>query len=120
MAKKRRPEALFIRVLVSKRDGQWLAEGLEHHLMTQAPSWRQAVDSFVRILTKRLQLDHQYGREPLANLSQAPDSVFDAWTRMEQLQNQIVTERVFAPTAAIPEAYVINQIAESGASDINA
>lgn len=119
MAKKRRLDALFIRVLVSKRDGQWLAEGLEHHLMTQAPSWRQAVDSFVRILTQRLQLDYKHGREPLANLSQAPDRVFDAWTHREQ-HNQLVTERVFAPTAAIPEAYVINQIAQTGGSDINA
>jgi len=107
--------------LITPHDGQWLAEGLEHHLTAQAPSWQQAIRSFVRTLQRRLQLDHDHGRQPLADLSPAPESVFETWERLiEQYTDDLITQPVTTPDDT-PEAYVINQVAKNDSTaDVNA
>lgn len=57
-----RPKPLFVRVLVIWRGSQWLAQGLEYDLATQAPTDQQAIYSFLRILRARLLRDAQLGR----------------------------------------------------------
>jgi hypothetical protein len=110
---KHRPDALFIRVLVSSHGDQWLAEGLEKHLTAQAPSWRQAINSFIRILRRRLQMDRQHGVEPLSTVAKAPEHLFDAWAKLlSQLEeDDLVTHSV----SRTPEAYVIHENAKRNA-----
>jgi hypothetical protein len=122
MAPKNRPEPLYIRVLVSRRGDQWLAEGLERHLTAQAPSWRQALNSFIRVLRRRLQLDHQRGIEPLSMVERGPEHLFDDWDRLIR-QRQSETDLVTHPIPiddATPEAYVIHENAKNSTGiDLN-
>lgn len=120
MVPKKRPEPLYIRVLVTPCGDQWLAEGLERHLTAQAPSWRQAINSFIRVLRRRLKIDRERGIEPLSTVDPAPDHVFDAWDNLiKQLEDDLVTHAIPIDDAT-PEAYVIHENAKnSTAADLN-
>jgi hypothetical protein len=111
---------VFIRVLVLKQEGQWLAQALDHNLSAQGSSEKQAVQSFFRILRARLRADRDHGREPLSGLPPAPDRFFDIWDRkMRELHAGLVTESALEPDG-VPPAYVIKQIIQGdGGADLH-
>lgn len=76
--------ARLLRVLVIQHGTQWLAQGLDYNLATQAPSQEAAVQGFLRILRAHLRKDAELGREPLAGIGPAPSRFFSVWHEMER------------------------------------
>ena len=112
----RRLASVFVRVIVYRDKDQWLAQGLEYDLNAQAPSERQAIQSFVRLLGARVLKDAQLGRIPLAGIEPAPEAFFDSW-REDHLSVETATPESHSD---IPPAYVIHQVTEtSGTRNAN-
>jgi hypothetical protein len=110
-------DPIYIRVLVFKESGQWLAQCLERDLVAQAPSEQEAMDSFIRLLKGRLVRDLNNGKEPLQNLPPAPSRFLDAWNRLTNKHDALSAKSVSLPDDGdIPDAYVISQIAGNGDS----
>jgi hypothetical protein len=106
-----RARPVFVRVLVVKQDGQWLAQGLEYDLNAQAPSEEQAFQSFVRQLLARVKRDVQLGRAPLHGVPEAPERFLDLWEERED--DHLSVEPVSDPESSVPPAYVIHGITKS-------
>jgi hypothetical protein len=70
-------------VVVTRRGGQWVAQGLEYNLSAQAPSDRQAIRAFVRILRAHIRKDIQLGRPLLFGVPGAPNEAIEAWKQIE-------------------------------------
>jgi hypothetical protein len=119
------PSSPFVlRVLVVCRDGQFLAQGIEFDLNAQAPSEKQAVQSYLRILRARAKYDLDAGREPLAGVPPAPKQYIDAWAQLEEQHRQ--NSESFPADAALDPlgnqipAYVIHAIASTSINlDVN-
>jgi hypothetical protein len=100
----------MVRVIVYQEDGQWLAQGLEYDLTSQAPSPQQAIESFGRIFGARVQKDIKLGRKPLHGIGPAPEEFFDRWQG-----DHLGAEETLSPDphSEVPPAYVIHQISAS-------
>jgi hypothetical protein len=105
---------IYIRVLIVRQGGQWLAQCLEHDLAAQAPSEKKAIGSFIRIVKARLHRDYRAGRQPFEGLPPAPAHFLDAWNRLIGDDETLMTKTVSLPDDDnIPDAYVISQIAKN-------
>lgn len=105
--------ARLLRVLIIEHDGgQWLAQGVDYNLATQAPSPEAAKQGFMRILRAHLRRDVELGREPLAGIGSAPEQFFEIWKQIEQTSP-------LAPPTPVDEQikvpfYMLTAMANSG------
>ena len=111
-------DPIYIRVLVFRQDGQWVAQCLEHDLVAQAPSDDEVMGSFIRLFKARLLRDLSMGAEPLKSLPPAPSKFIEMWNRITNEKESLTAKSVSLPDDAehIPDAYVISQIANNGDS----
>lgn len=107
-----------LRVLVFYRDGQFLAQGIEFDINAQGPTEKQAIQSYLRFLRARAQMDIAQGREPLMGVPQAPQQYIDVWERLEEEHRQ--NSESFPAEPGIPDllgnhlpAYVIHALAQN-------
>ena len=109
-----RVQPILIRVLIARHGDQWHAQGLDFALSAQAPSEKQAIRSFLRIVRARLKLDRERGRKPLEGLPPAPERYFEVWDRLEREGHEdLPAELASDPAADTPPAYVIKQIVQA-------
>jgi hypothetical protein len=108
---------LIIRVVVMRQGDQWLAQGLEFNLSTQAPSEPQAVRGFLRVLTAHIRRDHELGRQPLQGVPPAPERFEDLWAHVtkEMPWQQVVIGDL---SNDIPPAYILPALAQNGSDAI--
>ena len=106
---RRRP--LFLRVLIGPAGDQWIAQALDYDIATQAPSARDARDSFLRLLQARIQRDLKLGREPLQDIPPAPERFLAIWDRLEAADGLELehTRR----ESNVPPAYVVHAITDN-------
>ena len=118
-----RARALVVRVLVFRREGQYLAQGIDYDLTAQAPSEQQAIRSFVRLLKARLKRDAELGRRPLQGVPRAPRQYLEAWDRVEHhrvsREDGISVEPASDPLTDTPPAYVIHALGNAGELGLN-
>lgn len=107
-----------MRVLVFRRERQYLAQGIDYDLTSQAPSEQQAIRSFVRLLRARLKRDTELGRRPLQGVPRAPQHYLEAWDQLEHDRgNQddwFSVEPASDPLTDTPPAYVIHALGDAG------
>lgn len=112
-----------MRVLVFRREGQYLAQGIDYDLTAQAPSEQQAIRSFVRLLKARLKRDAELGRKPLQGVPRAPRQYLEAWDQVEQhrvsQEDGISVEPASDPLTDTPPAYVIHALGNAGELGLN-
>lgn len=113
-------DPIYIRVLVFRQQGQWVAQCLEHDLVAQAPSEDEVMSSFIRLFKSRLIRDLNSGREPLKTLPPAPARFLEAWNRITNEKESLTAKSVSLPDDSdhVPDAYVISQIANTGDSGV--
>jgi hypothetical protein len=69
-------------LVIHHQGGQWLAQGVDFDLCTQAPSDELAIASFRRIFYARYHKDVELGREPFESLPDAPKHFAEEWDRI--------------------------------------
>lgn len=104
-----------LRVLVFCQDGQFLAQGIEFDINAQAPTEKQAVQSYLRMVQMRARHDIAQGREPLAGIPSAPKRYIDAWARLEQQHLQASESFTAEPASDVLglPAFVIHALAKN-------
>ncbi|MBI4264839.1 MAG: hypothetical protein HY657_10715 [Acidobacteria bacterium] len=113
-----RARALVVRVLVLQEGDQYLAQGIDYDLGSQAPSEGQAIQSFVRIFRAHVRRDLELGRAPLEGVPPAPERFFSAWECLEKGRDaRLIVEVVSTLQDELPPAYVIHALADR-ASDL--
>lgn len=107
-----RARALVVRVLVLQDGDQYLAQGIDYDLGAQAPSERQAIQSFVRIFKAHVRRDLELGRAPLEGVPPAPERFFNAWECLEKGRDGRLNLGVVSNLQdELPPAYVIHAVA---------
>ena len=97
-----------MRVLIVRQGSEYLAQGIDYDLTSQAPTEKQAILSFIRVFKARMKRDLELGREPLYGIPPAPQHFVDAW---EEIQEEpLAVEPASDPHNDAPPTFVIHAI----------
>lgn len=83
-----------LHVLFVKDGASWVAQCLEYDLCAQAKTIGELKTRFVYTIVAQIMSDVKKGREPFAQVPQAPKSFWDIWERAEPLADKSVPIRM--------------------------
>lgn len=109
---------LMVSVLLLKEGETWVAQCLEHDVAAQGDSIDEALDNFGAVFAGHVTLDVKEGREPLADVPQAPSLYWEHYKKGQRLDKTLpirIPERTTTTgqlLSAAPPAWMISAMAQ--------
>lgn len=97
----------ILRVLIIHHDGLWAAQCIDHDIVAQGKSIREAKTAFEHTIIGQILFDLRKGREPLAAFPAAPAHLRELF---EKAADVTLDDKGPILPEGTPDAYICNQI----------
>jgi hypothetical protein len=97
----------ILRVLMIRHEGVWAAQCIDHDIVAQGKSLREAKAAFEQTIIGQILFDLKKGREPLASFPPAPSHLEELY---EKAGAVTLDDKGPLLPEGTPDAYICNQI----------
>ena len=98
-----------VRVIVSRGQTAWVAQGLEYDVAAQGPTVHDAMLAWVKTFVCEVARDLRAGKQPLETVPRAPQRFFALWEGAEARPSFEVPRPSDFACGNIPPSWMINK-----------